>query len=1367
MEIWNGLRSIAERGFEKWVVMGDFNAYVEERDKQGGSEVGWGSMQDFENCLSDCGLSDLGFSGPKFTWKRGALQERIDRLVVNDDWFLPIILKDASGDFCSGEIKPFRFLATWLTNESFSGIVNKCWNRNKNWIPAKNEFHKEAAAWHQHIFKKDQRRKYQIQRRLRGVDNQLNGGPNESLERLHRELWNSRFFHTATVARTRKNKVTALKNERGEWVQDQEALKDMVVGFFKNLYGGDDHCNQKLNTENLFPVLDDQKWRDIGKMPMVEEIRRTIFRMQPYKAPGADGLHAIFFQTQWDKVGSSVTNLVVEVFNDPVMKVSGINQSLVCLIPKVENPEVINLFRPINLCNVIYKVISKIITARLKDHMSSLVMPNQCSFVKGRQASDNIIISQEIFHTMRSKRGRKGWMAIKLDLEKAYDRVSWSFLEETLHLTGMSKKLVDLIMTCVSSPSMNILWNGTQTDYFSPSRGIRQGDPFSPYLFVLCIERLGHLINSAVERKEWHPVKMGRNGAPISHLFFADDLLIFSEASEDQANLIGNILDQYCCASGQKISNSKTRCFFSKNVNHNRRRELSQSLNFAVTADLGKYLGIPIFHKRVNKNTFRFILDKTNKKLNAWKEKCLSLAGRVVLTKVVLSALPTYAMQTSLIPIGTCEAVEQKMRSFIWGSNKEKRKIYASPWSVVCKAKKNGGLGIRNLRLANKACLMKIGHGLMTQREDLWVQVLKNKYKVKAGLLPNIPKKSICSNLWLGISKVWQKVYEGSKMMVGNGLGISFWCDKWLPIGPLLNHTIQDIPLGMQEEFSQLVTQEAVNLIAGVCPPSPEEDEDRIIWEVSQDGSFSIKSAFNMLCREESNTLQVDWNSVWEWGGPPRAKTFLWLLLGENLLTNSRRVQRHLASSNLCPRCHIDPEECIHVMRDCSWSEKIWKSLIEPDKWTEFFSLHLQNWLYINLDPKKCLLGGVKGNILFGIICWFIWKEINNFIFEGEIPSEGNTVRQACTYFTNFLDANSLYNRTGLLNRRKEEILVHWTPPPMGCVKVNTDGSSKSGNIQGGCGGSLRDVSGLWLKGFAKRLGACNSMKAENWGMLLGLQMAWDLGHRRVIIEGDSQAALNLINEGVAGNHPLAGLIRRIGQIRSWDWQVEFKHVNREGNGVADWLTNFACSLGWEAVFLDHRPEGCAKLVFNGEPPPPVLADLAAMDDEAEFSGILDIFVHHARNIHNICIYDDQDVYAKFSLTYNPDETLSTRIINRGGKNLTFNENLRMKITRMDGVLKCEIQMFGRARNPMEDQLLGFALVLISQVVGKGKVTEDYNLSSTDLFHSPAGTVQLTLSLDTSLDINSTMNLIYESANSSSISTEVILLDRKISEYYD
>ncbi|XP_073303099.1 uncharacterized protein [Primulina huaijiensis] len=129
---------------------------------------------------------------------------------------------------------------------------------------------------------------------------------------------------------------------------------------------------------------------------------------------------------------------------------------------------------------------------------------------------------------------------------------------------------------------------------------------------------------------------------------------------------------------------------------------------------------------------------------------------------------------------------------------------------------------------------------------------------------------------------------------------------------------------------------------------------------------------------------------------------------------------------------------------------------------------------------------------------------------------------------------------------------------------------------------------------------------------------------------------------------------------------------------------------------------------------------ISDQESEPSFSGILEIHVHHARNIHNICIYDNQDVYAKFSLTYNPDDVLSTSIINGGGKNPEFNEDLIMKINIRDAVLKCEIWMLSRAKNFMDDQLLGFALVPISSVLGKGKVTRDFDLSSTDLFHSPA-----------------------------------------------
>ncbi|CAL9230061.1 unnamed protein product [Arabidopsis halleri] len=166
------------------------------------------------------------------------------------------------------------------------------------------------------------------------------------------------------------------------------------------------------------------------------------------------------------------------------------------------------------------------------------------------------------------------------------------------------------------------------------------------------------------------------------------------------------------------------------------------------------------------------------------------------------------------------------------------------------------------------------------------------------------------------------------------------------------------------------------------------------------------------------------------------------------------------------------------------------------------------------------------------------------------------------------------------------------------------------------------------------------------------------------------------------------------------------------------------------------------------------------------FSGVLQVFVHNARNIHNICIYDNQDVYAKFSLTYNPDDTISTRIIHRAGKNPEFNQKLMIDVTQIDAhaaVLKCEIWMMSRARHYMEDQLLGFALVPISDIIGQDSVTQDYSLSSTDLFHSPAGTVKLTLSIVNPSSTSSSNPKI----NTTSISSEVVLLDPQVSETVD
>lgn len=149
-------------------------------------------------------------------------------------------------------------------------------------------------------------------------------------------------------------------------------------------------------------------------------------------------------------------------------------------------------------------------------------------------------------------------MAIKVDFEKAYDRLKWSFIRETLAQMNLPILLIDIIMDCVTTSELQVLWNGEPSRSFKPSRGVRQGDPLSPYLFVMCMERLFQTIEAAIIENKWKPIRASRGGPLLSNLFFADDIILFAEASVDQANIIHDCLTRFCNASGQKVSLPKS-----------------------------------------------------------------------------------------------------------------------------------------------------------------------------------------------------------------------------------------------------------------------------------------------------------------------------------------------------------------------------------------------------------------------------------------------------------------------------------------------------------------------------------------------------------------------------------------------------------------------------------------------------------------------------------------------------------------------------------------------------------------------------------------------------------------------------------------
>lgn len=239
---------------------------------------------------------------------------------------------------------------------------------------------------------------------------------------------------------------------------------------------------------------------------------------------------------------------VVEEFKNKKRFVREMNHTMIVLIPKKQECESMMDYRPISLCNTIYKIISKVMANRLKKILSKLVVDNQNCFIPGREIADNIILVSEMIHSMHKEK-RRG-MAIKLDVSKAYDRVIWNFLLQVLVCMGFNSKWIECIKFCISSVSFSILVNGSVCGFFDATNGLRQGDPLSPSLFVLMAEVLGSRIKRICRLGRWKGIYVYSQFEPITHSQFTDDTLLFREATMQKVSTIKSVLEEYSKASG-------------------------------------------------------------------------------------------------------------------------------------------------------------------------------------------------------------------------------------------------------------------------------------------------------------------------------------------------------------------------------------------------------------------------------------------------------------------------------------------------------------------------------------------------------------------------------------------------------------------------------------------------------------------------------------------------------------------------------------------------------------------------------------------------------------------------------------------------
>jgi len=376
---------------------------------------------------------------------------------------------------------------------------------------------------------------------------------------------NTKFFHAQASERKRRNTIRRLKDEDGAIVAEKH-LKTFIANQYQQIF----MSSTGINMDDVLACVQtkvSQSINDNLAVPFTnEEVWRALKDMGDLKAPGSDDMPVIFYKKFWNLVGDKVKEEVIQVLNGADMP-AGWNDIVIVLIPKTASPDKLKDLRPISLCNVVYKITSKVLANRLKVVLPEVISMSHSAFVPGRLITDNVLLAYELTHYLNQRRkGKYGVTAIKLDMSKAYDRVEWRFLEKIMLKLGFSGQWVEKVMKCVSTVNYCIQVNGEYSRRIYPQRGLRQGDPLSPYLFILCAEGLSAMLQKAQEEGKIEGIRVCREAPRINHLFFADDSLILMRAAPSDAHELRRILQIYESASGQVINRDKSFVLFSPNT---------------------------------------------------------------------------------------------------------------------------------------------------------------------------------------------------------------------------------------------------------------------------------------------------------------------------------------------------------------------------------------------------------------------------------------------------------------------------------------------------------------------------------------------------------------------------------------------------------------------------------------------------------------------------------------------------------------------------------------------------------------------------------------------------------------------------------
>ncbi|XP_071920627.1 uncharacterized protein [Coffea arabica] len=1217
-DLWATMGALAGEVVGPWLLAGDFNVISSMEERAGGSPANERNMEEFNDSIGNCGLTEVPFDGSVFTWTNGRVWQRLDRALMNQDWaggyefshvshlcrgrsdHAPLLISCQNG----GSIKrPFKFLNVWRRHSGFLEVVQQGWA-----MPVKGDgmtkFVQKLRAvkgclrgWNVqvfgNIFNRVREAEVDLKQREAQYDIQRDSGSISALEEakaIHArslawecEYWrqkagirwlqvgdaNTAFFHSRCRQRRNVNFVARIKDQSGTWVEDIQDIKRSAVDFFASLLASEQHGWQAPGFPFTLPHLAAADNAMLSAPPDVEELKGVVFALQADSAPGPDGFGAGFYQACWDIIKSDLLDAVQAFFQGLRLPRSFTSTSIL-LLPKVTGASQWKDFRPISLCNVCSKIISKIVSDRLGRVLPALVDPWQTGFVPGRGITDNILLTQELVADL-DRRLRHPNLMLKLDMEKAYDRVEWSFLLFMLRKFGFEEQVVDIIFRLVSNNWFSVLVNGEAAGFFKSSRGLRQGDPVSPALFVLIAEFLGRGVHHLLANQP------GRlfvsSGTPVPYLTFADDMLIFTRCSEECLSAIKEFLTAYQEASGQRVNCSKSSFFLPSGATSQQEEVVHSILGFHRQSFPFTYLGAPIHKGRQRSVLFDDIVSKMRARLGHWSSKLLSFGGKLVLARHVLASLPMYLLQVLDPPKAVLSRLGRICNSFLWDHQGERR-IHWSSWDKLCFPYDEGGLEFRSFKDMARAFSAKLWWRFRLG-DSIWATFMQAKY-VK-GSHPSEVSAMRATATWRRLEAIGPVVEPHIRWSLGEGL-VDFWKDRWVFHEPLQQVVVSlERPHFLVSEFLTLggwderrlarwVPEFVVRAIIDI--PFDLAQKDRMVWLPSPSGCFSVKSAWEVLRGRRHHSL-VD-SLLWPSVLPVKMSFLAWRVVRNALPLDAALRSRGLALPSRCGCCYLEEEALLHVFLTGPVTSEVWRRV------SGRFGFQLQNcWSMASVFVAWYLSSpsSSKNHIrafMPVVVCWFLWLARNQERYHGVrwgsikiihevdvfLEQLGRANRLHRSHFTGDADCD-LFRSVQAPPRRRTPRAIAWVKPLPGVLKLNSDASVNQGRASGG--GLLRDSQGKLIFAFYKEFGEQDVLSAESLALLFGLNLCLQRGLRPSVVEVDSKALVQLVVSGAIAKWPLCNILRKIRSLLE-GFSATVSHIFREANSSADRLAAVGAS---------------------------------------------------------------------------------------------------------------------------------------------------------------------------------------------------------------